>query len=95
MWPGQFVNINMTLASHSDAVVVPSQAVQTGQQGQYIFIVKDDLTVESRPVEVEMMINGETVISSGLQSGEKVVTDGHLRLIPGAKVEIKNTPEGK
>ncbi|MBI4681716.1 MAG: efflux RND transporter periplasmic adaptor subunit [Nitrospirae bacterium] len=89
LWPGQFVNISITLASYSDAVVVPSQAVQTGQKGQYIFIVKDDLTVESRPVEVKMMINGETVISSGLQSGEKVVTDGHLRLVPGAKVEIK------
>lgn len=89
LWPGQFVNINMTLASHPDAVVVPSQAVQTGQQGQYIFVVKDDLTVEQRPVAVDRTINDEAVIATGLKGGEKVVTDGQLRLVPGAKVEIK------
>ncbi len=90
LWPGQFVNIVVTLTEQADAIVVPSQSIQAGQEGTYIFIVKEDLTVEARAVAVERAINGESVIASGLQSGEKVVTDGHLRLVPGAKVEIKN-----
>jgi membrane fusion protein, multidrug efflux system len=94
LWPGQFVNVTMTLSTQSDAIVVPSQAVQTGQQGQYIFVVKDDLTVEQRPVEVDKTINDEAVIATGLKGDEKVVTDGQLRLVPGAKVEIKNVSEG-
>ncbi len=89
LWPGQFVNIKMTLGTQTGVIVVPSQAVQTGQQGQYIFVVKDDLTVEQRPVEVDRTINDEAVIATGLKGDEKVVTDGQLRLVPGAKVEIK------
>jgi|WetSurSiteA1Bulk_404760.scaffolds.fasta_scaffold04966_2 membrane fusion protein, multidrug efflux system len=95
LWPGQFVNTVLTLTSQPDAIVVPSQSVQTGQKGHYVFIIKDDLTVEDRPVIVGRTLNGETVIEKGLQSGEKVVTDGHLRLVPGAKVEIKNKGEAK
>jgi len=93
LWPGQFVDIIGTLTTQPNAVVVPSQAVQTGQSGQYVFVIKNDLTVESRPVIVGRSLDGETVIEKGLQSGEKVVTDGQLRLVPGAKVEIK-TPTG-
>ena len=89
LWPGQFVNVIMTLSTQPGAIVVPSQAVQTGQQGQYIFVVKDDLTVEQRPVEVDRTINDEAVIAAGLKGDEQVVTDGQLRLVPGAKVEIK------
>jgi multidrug efflux system membrane fusion protein len=70
LWPGQFVNVILTLAREPNTIVVPSQAIQTGQQGQYVFVVKQDLTVEARPV---------------------VVTDGQLRLFPGAKVEIKSS----
>jgi len=95
LWPGQFVNTVLTLTSQPDAIVVPSQSVQTGQKGQYVFIIKDDLTVEDQPVIVGRTLNGETVIEKGLQRGEKVVTDGQLRLVPGAKIEIKNRAEGK
>ncbi len=94
LWPGQFVNVVLTLTTQPDAILVPSQAVQTGQQGPYVFVVKPDQTVENRPVVVNRALNGETVISQGLQSGETVVTDGQLRLVPGARVEIKNPPEG-
>ena len=90
LWPGQFVNVIMTLTTQPNAIVVPSQAVQTGQNGQYVFIIKDDLTVESKPVVVSRTLNDETVVEVGLQAGDTVVTDGQLRLIPGAKVEIKN-----
>jgi multidrug efflux system membrane fusion protein len=95
LWPGQFVNAVLTLTSQPDAIVVPSQSIQTGQKGQYVFIIKNDLTVEDRPIIVGRTLNSETVIEKGLQSGEKVVTDGQLRLVPGAKVEIKNKAEDK
>jgi membrane fusion protein, multidrug efflux system len=95
LWPGQFVNAILTLTSQPDAIVVPSQAIQTGQKGQYVFIIKNDLTVEDRPVIAGRTLDGETVIEKGLQVGERVVTDGQLRLVPGAKVEIKNKDEAK
>lgn len=89
LWPGQFVNVVMTLAIKPKAVVVPTSAVQTGQSGQYVFIVRPDLSVESRPVVAGETTSGETVIEKGIQAGERVVTDGQLRLVPGARVEIK------
>jgi multidrug efflux system membrane fusion protein len=89
LWPGQFVNVMLTLATKPNAVIVPTSAVQTGQSGQYIFIVKPDLTVESRPVAAGETIGDETVIEKGVRAGESVVTDGQLRLVPGARVEIK------
>jgi multidrug efflux system membrane fusion protein len=92
LWPGQFVNVTLTLTTRTDAVVVPTQAVQTGQQGQFVFVVKPDLTVESRPVAVGLALGDESVIEKGLNAGEKVVTDGQLRLIPGAKVEVRQGP---
>lgn len=95
LWPGQFVNIVMTLTMQPDAIVVPLQAVQTGQTGQYIFVVKEDNTVESRPITVAMNMNQEAVIAKGLKLGEKVVTDGQLRLVPGATVAIKTPAENK
>lgn len=91
LWPGQYVNVVMTLAAQPNAIVVPSKAVQTGQSGQYVFVVKSDLTVEFRPIAVARTLDDETVIEKGLNAGEQVVTDGQLRLIPGAKVEIKNS----
>ena len=90
LWPGQFVSAIMTLTTQPDAIVVPSQAVQTGQSGQYVFVVKNDLTVESRPVVVVRTLGDEAVVEGGLQAGDKVVTDGQLRLVPGARVEIKS-----
>ncbi|MEN6319857.1 MAG: efflux RND transporter periplasmic adaptor subunit [Syntrophaceae bacterium] len=92
LWPGQFVSTVLTITTIPDAIVVPSRAVNTGQSGQYVFIVKPDLTVEMRPVTIGSSLGGETVILQGLRAGEQVVTDGQLRLIPGAKVTIKETP---
>ncbi len=89
LWPGQFVNVSLTLSERTNAVVAPSQAVQTGQMGQYVFVVKPDFTADIRPVTAGPAAGGDTVIEKGLQPGEKVITDGQLRLYPGAKVEEK------
>lgn len=89
LWPGQFVNVVLTLTTQPNAIIVPSQAVQNGQAGQYVFVIKPDLTVELRPVVVNRTLNNESIIEKGLQAGEKVVTDGQLQLVPGAKVEGK------
>lgn len=90
LWPGQFVDVILTLTTRPNAILVPSQAVQTGQEGQYVFVVKPDLTVDSRPVTAGDSLDNLTVVAKGLQPGEIVVTDGHLRLVPGGKVEMKN-----
>jgi multidrug efflux system membrane fusion protein len=90
LWPGQFVNVVLTLTTRPNAVLVPSQAIQTGQEGQYVFVVKPDLTVESRSVAADPSLDNLSVVARGLQPGETVVTDGHLRLAPGGKVEVKN-----
>ncbi len=95
LWPGQFVNVVLTLTSIPDAVVVPTQALQTGQAGQFIFVVKPDRTVESRPVVAGEVLDGETVISKGLTPGEKVVTDGQLSLVPGSRVVLKADKVGR
>ena len=92
LWPGQFVNVVLTLTTQPDAIIIPSQAVQTGQEGQYVFVVKPDLTVELRPVVVNRTLNNESIIEKGLKDGEKVVTDGQLQLVPGAKVEVNVNP---
>jgi multidrug efflux system membrane fusion protein len=89
LWPGLFVNVVVKLAAQPHAVLVPSQAVQTSQAGKIVFVVKPDLTVEVRRVEVDRSLGGEVIIKQGLTPGERVVTDGQLRLVPGAKVEIK------
>ena len=90
LWPGQFVNVQITLATIHDAVVVPSQAVQTGQQGQFVFVIKAD-TAELRPVNAGITHEDMTVIERGLAPGEQVVTDGQMLLMPGAKVEVKGS----
>ncbi len=88
LWPGQFVDVALTLTSQQ-AVLVPTQAVQAGQRGSFVFVVKPDSTVESRPVKVGRRLARELVIEQGVAAGEQVVTDGQLRLVPGAKVEVK------
>jgi membrane fusion protein, multidrug efflux system len=88
LWPGEFVDVALTLTTEH-AVVVPAQAVQAGQQGAFVFVVKPDLTVESRPVKVGRRLAGELVIEQGVKGGERIVTDGQLRLVPGARVEVK------
>jgi len=92
LWPGQFVQVTLTLAELTNAVVVPSQAVQTGQNSEYVYVVKSDQTVEQRPVTISLTHQGGTVVKTGLKAGETVVTDGQLRLAPGVKVSVK-TPE--
>lgn len=89
LWPGQFVQVSMTLSNLTQAIVVPSQAIQTGQNGEFVFVVKPDLTVETRPVTTGVVYQGLTVVNNGLHPQETVVTDGQLRLTPGAKVDIK------
>ena len=89
LWPGLFVNVVVQLSTQPNAILVSSQAIQTSQEGQIVFVVKPDLTVEIRPVEVGRPIDGDVIITKGLKPGERVVTDGQLRLVPGAKVEIK------
>ena len=89
LWPGQFVNLSITMAVKNNAVVVPSQAVQTGQKGQFVFVVRQDATAEIRPIVTGPVSGGITVIEKGLQSGEQVVIDGQMRVVPGGKVEAK------
>jgi len=90
LWPGQTINVLLTLGVQPKAVVVPSQAIQSGQSGSYAFVVKQDQTAELRLVSVSRSTNGETVIEKGLSPGETVVTDGQLLLTSGARVSIKD-----
>ncbi|MGA2333099.1 MAG: efflux RND transporter periplasmic adaptor subunit [Syntrophales bacterium] len=92
LWPGQFVTVVLTLRNEPNAITIPSQAIQTGQSGQYVFVVKPDLTADMRPVTIGATIGGEIAIVKGIRAGERVVTDGQLRLVPGAQVTIRETP---
>jgi multidrug efflux system membrane fusion protein len=92
LWPGQFVNVAMTLAVEPDALVVPAQALQTGQQGPFVFVVKPDQTVDTRRVVVSRTQGSETILTTGVIAGESVVTDGQPRLVQGAKVEVRAAP---
>jgi multidrug efflux system membrane fusion protein len=89
LWPGQFVNLSIILGMKNNAVVVPSQAIQTGQNGQFVFVVKPDATADIRQVVSGPVFRDMTVIEKGLQPGEQVVIDGQMRVVPGGKVEIK------
>jgi multidrug efflux system membrane fusion protein len=91
LWPGQFVTATLTLTTRSGAIVIPSMAIQVGQDGQFVYVVKPDMTVESRPVVPGMSIGDDVVIDKGLAAGEQVVTEGQLRLVPGAKVQLSNS----
>jgi multidrug efflux system membrane fusion protein len=89
LWPGQYVNVVVTLTTDPSAIVVPSVAVQAGQQGPYVFTVKQDQTVEMRAVTIARTRGAETVLAGGVQPGETIVTDGHLRLVPGSRITTK------
>src|SRR5687768_7646686 len=89
LWPGQFVTVVVTLSTDPTATVVPSAAVQAGQEGTYVFAVKPDQSVEMRPITVARIRGAESVIASGVRPGETVVTDGHLRLVPGGRISVK------
>ena len=88
LWPGEFVNVTLTLDTLPDAVLVPSQAVQTGQKGNYVFVVREDNTAEQRPVVSTRQFKNMAVIDKGVKPGERVITDGHLKVVPNGKVQI-------
>jgi multidrug efflux system membrane fusion protein len=89
LWPGQFVNVFLQLTVQSDSIVAPLRAVQTGEKGAFVLVVKTDMTAEMRPVVVDRSVGEESVIAKGLAAGETVVTDGHLKVRPGGRVEIR------
>ncbi|MBI3127552.1 MAG: efflux RND transporter periplasmic adaptor subunit [Candidatus Tectomicrobia bacterium] len=95
LWPGQFVNVTLRLRTIPHAVLVPSQAVQPGQEGQYVFVVKPDLTAEMRPVVTGQAHGQDVIVENGLRAGERVVTTGQLRLVNNSKVQIKEEEKGK
>jgi multidrug efflux system membrane fusion protein len=95
LWPGQFVSVVMTLRTLSNVTVVPSEAIQAGQKGQFAFVVKPDQTVESRLVTVGQTVDNQIVVQSGITPGETVVTDGQLRLFPGARIRVVPTAKGE
>jgi membrane fusion protein, multidrug efflux system len=91
LWPGLFVNTVLTLSQQTGATVVPLEAISSGQQGSFVYVLKENNTVEARPVVSRRTVQNEAVIEKGLQPGETIVTDGQVRLVPGARVEIKGT----
>jgi membrane fusion protein, multidrug efflux system len=95
LWPGQAVNVVVRLATDPAAIVVPTLAVQTGPDGTYVYVVKADKTVELRPVTIARAAGAETVIKQGLAAGDIVVTDGHLRLVPGSRVSTREDAGAK
>ncbi len=93
LWPGQFVRVTLQLTTRPNAVVVPNQAVQTGQDGQFVYVVKDDKTVEMRPVVTSTRVDQELVVDKGLEPGETIVLEGQLRLAPGSRVQPRDGRE--
>jgi membrane fusion protein, multidrug efflux system len=91
LWPGEFVNVTLTLNQIRNAVLVPSQAVQTGQNGSFVFVVDDRMQAHLRPIVPGAQIGGDTVIERGIEAGETVVTDGQILLAPGARVRIRSS----
>jgi membrane fusion protein, multidrug efflux system len=89
LWPGQYVNVVVTLTVDRDALVLPAVAVQAGPDGNYVFVITADQRAELRPVQVARGTPTETILRSGVKAGETVVMDGHLRLVPGSRVSIK------
>jgi len=91
LWPGAHVDIVLTIRVQDDAIAIPSRAVQQSQSGTIVFVIKEDLTVEARPIVVDRIADNVTVVSQGVNPGERVVVEGQLRLTNGAKVEIVST----
>lgn len=93
LWPGEFVNVRLTLDEIPDAILVPTEAVQTSQEGHFVFVIDKDMKAQPHPVVAGPAIGDETVIERGIAAGATVVTDGQLRLMPGATVRIKDSLE--
>ena len=94
LWPGQFVDVALELSMQKNAVVVPTKAIQTGQQGEYVYVVRADSTAESRPVKTVGVYQNLTVVSQGLSAGEHVIVNGQLRVVPNGKVVVQSTVPG-
>jgi len=90
LWPGQFAKVSLNLSNREGVVSVPSSAVQQGLQGGFVYVLTPENKAEFRLVEIDGLVEGRTIIKKGLSGGETVVTDGHVRLAPGAAVEVKN-----
>ena len=91
LWPGEFVDVALELSTQKNAVVVPTKAIQTGQQGEYVYVVRADSTAESRPVKTPGTYQNMTVVAEGLNAGEQVIVNGQLRVAPNAKVVVQST----
>jgi len=94
LWPGQFVRVSLKLSERSNATLIPNQAVQSGQDGTFVYIVNPQQKVDVRPVTIAQRVGEETVIDKGLQPGETVVTEGTLRLVPGSRVTVREPGQG-
>ena len=95
LWPGQFARVSLRVATLAQATVVPAEAVQTGQDGQFVFLVKNDSTVEQRPIKTGQTVDQDVVITAGLQPGDTVVTEGQLRLEPGTRIQRADPKTGE
>ncbi len=91
LWPGEFVDVNLNLTTQKDAIIVPTKAVQTGQQGDYVYVIKSDGTAEPRTVTTAGTYKDVTLIGKGLNAGETVVVEGQLKVIPNGKVAVQST----
>jgi multidrug efflux system membrane fusion protein len=89
LWPGEFVDVALVLSTQKNAVVVPTKAIQTGQQGEYVYVVRADSTAQSRPVKTAGVYQNLTLIADGLKPGERVIVNGQLRVAPNAKVMVQ------
>ena len=94
LWPGEFVDVALELSTQKNAIVVPTKAIQTGQQGEYVYVVRTDSTAESRPVKTAGVYQNVTLVSDGLSAGERVIVNGQLRVAPNAKVVVQSTLPG-
>jgi multidrug efflux system membrane fusion protein len=99
LWPGQFVRVTLRMSMRSNAIVVPNQAIQTGQNGTFVYVVRPNRTVEVRDITASLRVDQDMVVDSGLQAGETVVTEGQLRLAPDSRVAVRDAngrgPGGK
>ena len=94
LWPGEFVDVALVLSTQKNVVVVPTKAIQSGQQGEYVYVVRTDSTAESRPVKTAGAYQNVTLIADGLKPGEQVIVNGQLRVAPNAKVVVQSTLPG-
>jgi membrane fusion protein, multidrug efflux system len=92
LWPGQFVNVTLTLGIQADAIAVPNAAIQVGPNGPYVFVIRQDSTVELRLVKPDRTVEDKTVVAKGIAAGEQVVVDGQLRLGNGTRVNVQRPP---